>query len=160
MAIKFFNIRSKETRVADSEPMIAAMFNSSDKGPNALVGQDFGWRLAPEVVVEMRRIRNDPRRIQEIANNFQKPYNEVGETDILKYISDKTSVASAPVAIEGDYEDEYKAAIAKLEKAGKPRSRQVITDDEFEEDEMLATPLDKGGKPEKNKDEEEEELSE
>jgi len=128
MALKYFNIRSKEVRIADTEPMIAAMYNSSDKGPNALVGQDFGWRLAPEVVVEMKRIVNNPERIQEIANRYRKPFDEVSETDVLRYISDQTAVENAPVAIEGDYEDEYRAEIRKLEGKDESVKEDALSD--------------------------------
>lgn len=116
MAIKFYNIRSKETRVAETEPMIAALFNSSDRGPNSNQGQDFGWRLAPEVVVEVRRIRSQRMLMQEIAVRYQLPLDEVDEKAILQYISDKTDAENAPVAQEGDYDDDYHQEIRNLER--------------------------------------------
>lgn len=118
MALKFFNIRSREVRVAETQEMIAAMWASSDRGPNASQGQDFGWRLAPEVVVELRRITRNPKIIQEIAARYSRPFEDIGEKEILKYISDKTKVDDAPVAQEGDYEDEWRAEIARLESGG------------------------------------------
>lgn len=155
MAIKFLNIRSKEVRVAETEPLIAALYNSSDKGPNANNGQDFGWRLAPEVVVEIRRIKSDPNRIQEIANRFRKPYDEVGETDILKFISDLTSVESAPVAKNGDYDDadyesDYHAKIAELERTAvkaKPQPEDDLGLDEDVELSLDKTPSKEHSKP-------------
>lgn len=119
MAIKFKNIRSDEVRVAESEPMIAAMFNSSNLGPNEKQGQDFGWRLAPEVVIEMKRIRRDRRTMESIAFNSGRALQDIDDKEILKYISDKTSVEDAPVAEDGDYEDydaAYNAEIMALEK--------------------------------------------
>lgn len=116
MPLKFFNIRSKEVRVAESEPMIAALWSSSDRGPNVSQGQDFGWRLAPEVVVELKRIKSNAAKIQEIAVRYNLPIEEVNERAILKYISDKTSINAAPVAEDGDYEDEYRAEVMELEK--------------------------------------------
>ena len=116
MAIKFYNLRSGETLVADSEPKIAALWGTSDRSPNASEGQDFGWRLAPEVVVEMKRIRSDHNAMIKIASIMNKSLDMVRETDILKYISDKTSFDEAPVAQDGDYEDEYRNMIADLEK--------------------------------------------
>lgn len=115
MALKYFNIRSREIRVADTEPMIAALWSSSDRGPNVQQGQDFGWRLAPEVVVEMKRIKSDIMKLQEIAVRYMRPLEDVGERDILQYISDRTPRDSAPIAQEGDYEDEYLAEIRSLE---------------------------------------------
>ena len=115
MALKFYNIRSRETRVAETEPMIAALWASSDRSPNASQGQDFGWRLAPEVVVELKRIRSNPRSMQDIAVKYNLPMEAITETDILQYISDRTSASEAPVAQEGDYEDEYRQQIRTLE---------------------------------------------
>jgi hypothetical protein len=115
MAIKFYNIRSKEIRVAETEPMIAAMWGSSDRSPNVLQGQDFGWRLAPEVVVRLKRIKADMRTLERIAVRYAIPLENVDERAILKYISDMTAEEEAPVAQEADYSDEYEAEIRKLE---------------------------------------------
>lgn len=115
MAIKFLNIRSKEVRVAETEPQLAALWSSSDRSPNITQGQDFGWRLAPEVVVEMKRIKNNPNELQQIAVRYGLPMDAVDEKAILQYISDKTDAENAPVAEEGDYSDEYDQEIRRLE---------------------------------------------
>lgn len=128
MAIKFYNIKSKETRVAVTEPMISAMWASSDRGPNAHQGQDFGWRLAPEVVVELRRIKRNQGILQTIAIRFKKPVEELKENDILKYISDRTKSEDAPVAQEGDYEDDYLNEIRRLDRAAKKEEQSSSED--------------------------------
>lgn len=128
MPLKFYNIRSKEVRVAESEPMIAALWSSSDRGPNVSQGQDFGWRLAPEVVVELKRIKSNAAKIQEIAVRYNLPLEEVNERTILKYISDKTNINAAPVAEDGDYEDEYRAEVMELEK--KARAEEAAAAEE------------------------------
>lgn len=115
MAIKFFNIRSKEVRVAETEPQITAMWASSDHSPNITQGQDFGWRLAPEVVVEMKRIKQDFMKLQEIAVRYGKPLDAIGEPEILEYISDFSNPNNIPVATDGDYSDEYNQEIRRLE---------------------------------------------
>lgn len=125
MAITFYNIRSREVRVAETEPMIAAMWGSSDRSPNAQYGQDFGWRLAPEVVVKMKRMRQDPDVIERIARRYKKSEEDITETDFLHYISQQTAIEDAPVAQEADYEDEYMAEIRRLEDADKPKSKVV-----------------------------------
>lgn len=116
MAIKFFNIRSREVRVADTEPLITAMWASSDHSPNITQGQDFGWRLAPEVVVEMKKIKQDVLILERIAARYNRPLEDVGEPEILQFISDNTQADSAPVAQEADYSDEYDAEIRRLER--------------------------------------------
>lgn len=115
MAIKYWNQYTDEVRVAQTEPHIAAFFNSSNLGPNALNGQDFGWRLAPEVVVEMRRIRENVSQMESIAIRTKKNIDEINDYDILVFISDKTDVESAPVAQKGDYSDKYVKEIMRLE---------------------------------------------
>lgn len=115
MAIKWFNIRSKEVRVAETEPQITAMWASSDHSPNITQGQDFGWRLAPEIVVEMKRITRDEQKLIEIAHRFNMLPEDVGEADILAYISSKYDERDAPIANDADYSDEYYAEIKAIE---------------------------------------------
>lgn len=117
--IKFFNIRSKEVLEADTEPKIAALWGSSDRGPNANVGQDFGWRLAPAVVVELRQIKGDIDILDRIARRIKKSTEELTEPDLIDYISSKTSPENAPVAFDEDYSDEYNDEIRRLENKAK-----------------------------------------
>lgn len=123
MAIKFLNIRTKEVRVARTEPQISAMWASSDRSPNITQGQDFGWRLAPEVVIEMEDIKKDISMIQRIAAIQGRPMEDIGEKEILAYISSQTTESQAPVADESDYEDDYRTAIAiaRKKKHGEPK---------------------------------------
>ena len=130
MAIIYWNVVSGEKRVADTEPMIAAMYNSSDRGVNARNGQDFGWRLAPEVVLSMKRISKDEEILYRIAAKIKKSPDEVSEVDVLKYISDMTKVEDAPVALQSDYEDEYKREIEKLEKKDAKKAAKVTEDED------------------------------
>ena len=115
MAVKFFNIRSKEVLVADTEEKISALWASSDRSPNITQGQDFGWRMAPEVVVEMKRIKQDLPTLQHIAAQTMRPLEDVGEPEILLFISAKTAAENAPLAQDGDYTDEYESEIRRLE---------------------------------------------
>ncbi len=117
MPIKFFNIKSKEVQVAESEPHVAAMWASSDHSPNVSQGQDFGWRLAPEVVVQLKRIKQDAGTLDLIASRLRKSIDELTEPDILMYISAQSSALTAPVAGEADYQDEYDAEVRRLAQA-------------------------------------------
>lgn len=115
MPIKFFNVRSGETKVCDTEPLISAYFNSSDLSPNAHAGQDFGWRLAPEIVVRIKQIRSNPNQIEKIAVRYSLPLDEVKDTDILRFISAE-EFAKERAKNEGkDHTDEYEAEIRSLE---------------------------------------------
>jgi hypothetical protein len=132
MSIKFLNIRSKETRVAKTEPHITAMWASSDRSPNVMQGQDFGWRLAPEVVVQMDQIKNDQAQLLKIATIYNRPLEDVGEPEILAYISDITRDEDAPVADLTDYNDEYQAEIRRLKGLDDTPLAGALTDDELE----------------------------
>lgn len=136
MAIKYTNIKNGETRVAESEPMIAAMHNSSDLGPNAQHGQDFGWRLAPEVVVSLNRIKYDNQLKLEIASRQGVTFDEVDDKAILRYISDITDPENIPEVKEGDYRDAYSNAIRKLEEKEKARIAKEEKKNKKLEDEL------------------------
>lgn len=140
MPLNWVNIRSNEKTTTgdgpESEPQIAALWSSSDHSPNITQGQDFGWRLAPEVVVEMKKIKQDLSMLERIAQRFGKTLEDVGEIDILHYISNKTTLEAAPEVNVADYQDEYDAQIRALE--GKPPTAEetlanisAMSDDEL-----------------------------
>lgn len=122
--LKFYNIKSGETRVAETEPMISAFWGSSDRGPNAMNGQDFGWRLAPETVVEVRRLQADPEAIRNIAIGQGIIPESVSESDILKYISDRADKSVTGMdQTEEDFKAKYEAEISAIE--AKVRAKAV-----------------------------------
>ena len=137
--IKFFNIKSKEVRVAETEPQIAALWASSDHSPNITQGQDFGWRLAPEVVVKMKKIKQDYATLTEIARRNLKTPDEVVDIDILAYISATDAGAQTAVANDEDYTDEYNEEIRRLEKATE-KSEDTATTTTTEKPETTTTP--------------------
>lgn len=117
MAIKWFNIRTGLTTVTEQEPQTAALLASSDHSPNITQGQDFGWRLAPEVVVEMKKIKQHMPTLQQIATRFNKMLEDISESDILTYISNRTALEEAPVAEVDQYADDYDLQVKAAEKA-------------------------------------------
>lgn len=128
MAIRFINIRSGEEVVADEEPQISALWASSDHSPNITQGQDFGWRLAPAVLVEMKEIKQNPMLLQQISITYQRPLEDIGEPDILTYISDKTARENAPVAEEDDYTDMYDQEVRRLTKEQLDAKKKAATE--------------------------------
>ena len=123
MPLNWVNIRTNTKTTTgddlDSEPKIAALWSSSDHSPNITQGQDLGWRMAPEVVVEMKKIKQDMRMLEKIAARFGKMVEDIGESDILTYISRRTTLENAPVVETNDYEDDYDAQVRALEIADK-----------------------------------------
>lgn len=142
MAIKFFNVRTGEKRIAKTNDLIsnahiAAFYNSSNLSPNANEGQDFGWRLAPEVIVEMKRIKNSPKLIEHIAVRYNLPIDSVKDTNILAYISDQNERKPAAEE-EGDFTEEYQDEIRKLENKNKAPKDEPEQSEESEEPEEEA----------------------
>lgn len=98
-----------ETRVASSVEHIAAFFNSSDEGPNAKNKQDFGWRLAPEDLIELEDLKNDPNVMERIAATYQIPAEDVADYNVLKFMASKrfkTKVVDTK-SEQRDYESDY-----------------------------------------------------
>lgn len=129
MPIKFTNIRNGETRTVDTEPLIAAFYNSSDQGPNSHEGQDFGWRLAPETIKELRAIKADRVKMNTIAATFQIPLEDVRDSNVLRYMSlEEARKKSAEDSEESDehrrkYEDDLRALEDEDNKAKKSSSK-------------------------------------
>jgi len=125
MAIKFFNVNSGEERVATTEPMITAFWASSDRSPNVREGQDFGWRLDPEVAAQLDEIRRDVTVLEKIATKHRVSIEDVSEGHIIKYISSTSDTTSAPVS--KDLQEEYQERVrtqkqAKRAKKEAPKS--------------------------------------
>lgn len=116
MAIEFVNIRRKETQLADTEAKIAALWESSDHSTNISQGQDFGWRLAPSVVVEMKRIMSDRKMMTEIARHYDKILDELKEYDVLYYMSELDDLKKQSDNPPEDHSDAYYDEIRALER--------------------------------------------
>lgn len=142
--IKFYNINSGETRLAETEPMIAAFFNSSDLGPNASRGQDFGWRLAPETIIEMERIQSDQRTLETISAKYGILLDHIDSKDILRYISDKNddSVSGQKQSAD-DFKESYEDEIRKLRNKAKSGNKQKNDDNIDSTQESPEAPQDK-----------------
>lgn len=116
MAILFHNVKTGERRRCETEPMIAAHLNSSDRSPNAHTGQDMGWRLAPATVIELERVMQNPEKLRGIAADFGIPSDNVTESDVLNWLSrqDDRAEAQGETTSEKDFEREYEDDIRKL----------------------------------------------
>lgn len=127
MAVKFFNIKTKEVRTVlgntrETGPHIAALWNSSDRNPNAQQGQDMGWRIAPEVLMQIRDVRENQTLMMQIAQRNLIAVEDVDDKAILTYICNSTGDEHAPVAKDEDYTDEYNMEIRRQEKLRQERN--------------------------------------
>jgi hypothetical protein len=124
--IAFENKKTGETVqfTADQDPAsrqahIAAYLNSSDMSPNALKGQDFGWRLSPEIVVEMERIRTDITVLDLLARRIGISIDDIRDFHILNYIAEQTFAAETLALKKAEnsaqHEQSYNARLARVE---------------------------------------------
>ncbi len=126
--IKFYNIRSGETRSCETAEQIAAHYNSSNLHVNALVGQDFGWRIAPETVKRMEDVRRDQIVLDRIAQAFNLPQGEVKDVDVLAWISmqDQRSKTVEVQQSQDDFEKEYETAVRKIREGEKTDNSDAV----------------------------------
>lgn len=130
-----------ETRVASTVEHIAAFFNSSNEGPNAKNKQDFGWRLAPEDLVELERLKEDANVMERIAATYQIPVEDVADYNVLKYMASTRFKSTARDTKNEDrtYESDYDRRVrearegkttepAKQEAKAAPKPRTVNRD--------------------------------
>lgn len=95
---------------------MAAYLNSSDLSPNAGVrGQDFGWRLAPEVIAEMEEVRGDLTSLENISRRIGVPIDEIKDFHILNYVAEKDfakdAIKNRKTLASSDKEDDYRARV-------------------------------------------------
>lgn len=134
MAIKFFNVRSGETRTIDPatidpnfiEPAIAALFNSSNLHVNAMAGQDFGWRIAPETIKRIKEIKLDDALLNRIADRIKVLPENISDPEILTWIvhEDARKEAAKNEAVKEDFEAQYDAEVRDV-KSGKMSDSQL-----------------------------------
>lgn len=132
IGIVFENINTGEIRVASTVEHIAAFFNSSDEGPNAKNKQDFGWRLAPEDLVELENLKNDAMVMERIAAVYQIPVEDVADYNVLKYMASKRFASAKQASAAGgkDFESDYERRVREAREGKKEPVNTEPTEEE------------------------------
>lgn len=139
--ITFENIKTGAKVVFDGtqdpqarQAHMAAYLNSSNLSPNALKGQDFGWRLAPEIVAEMDRIKTDMQALDTISRRVGVGIDDVRDFHILNYIAEQDFAADALKARAGQnssvFEASYEERLRKLREGSEPISENLNSNSE------------------------------
>jgi len=136
--IVFRNIYTGEQRQVDTEPHIAAFWGSSDRSPNVTQGQDRGWRLDPQVQVELENIMSNSAAQDEIARNARILTENMRESDVLLYISERNAREGVFEQSPEDFERKYQIDLNKVREEQAERNQK---DNEFRTSKQL------GGKP-------------
>ena len=124
MAISFFNIRTKEQVTLERPHQIGAYINSSDLGVNSNKGQDFGWRLAPEIVVKLDEMRMNPELLDNMSKRLGVPIDELTTIHLVQQISYEEDLErrrkEMRVNREPEFKQEYEQQIDKLRAQNQP----------------------------------------
>lgn len=114
MSVKFFSVRSGEVVHAETEPMIAAYFNSSDLNPNGIV-QDYGWRIHPDMVKRIREFEEDEEAMEKLADRLQIPIENLATYHILKFLSDRDDKLNRKKEEKdsNQYQEQYERELAE-----------------------------------------------
>lgn len=131
--ITFENIKTGEKVVFDGtqdpsvrQAHLAAYLNSSNLSPNALKGQDFGWRLAPEIVGRMDAIKSDPQALDNLARRIGAGIEDVQDFHILNFVAEQDFAVEAMEArkrAEANlHQEDYEKRLREIrEKANSPQ---------------------------------------
>lgn len=125
IGIEFYNVNTRERRICDTEPMIAAFWASSDLSPNANKGQDYGWRIGPEIKAELDGYKKDPAKLQYIAQELHVQIDMLTDSEILFWMVDQQQKASQASQASGekDYTDEYNQEVAEAKAKSRPKTQ-------------------------------------
>lgn len=118
--IEVVNIRTNERRKLDRPHQIGAYINSSDLGPNSNKGQDFGWRLAPELMARIDEMRMDDELLADISKQTGVPLDELTTINLVQHISyeeaQKERAKEMRAQREPEYQKQYEAELAEARK--------------------------------------------
>jgi hypothetical protein len=140
--ISFENIKTGEvvTFNASQNPLtrqahIAAYLNSSNMSPNALKGQDFGWRLAPEIVDKIETLKTDLPTLTNLSRNIGVPIDELRDFHLLNYIAEQEFAAEALRVRQSGESNVHEQSYEERVKALRARREQPQT---YEEEPVVA----------------------
>lgn len=107
-----------------AETKIQAYLEKSSRGINASHGQNFHWELAPEWVVMLENIRDNPTKITDIAEKLKTPVDMLSDGQIVAYIAgiERAKQVSKDKRRVSQDEVDYFAEVAKLREGKAPKA--------------------------------------
>lgn len=119
--IEFVNIATGERRQLTRPHQIAAFINSSDLHINSNKGQDFGWRLSEELIVQIEEMREDVQKMEEIAKRLGIPADELTSIHLVQQISYEQDLAERMAVKKAErnstHKKQYEQRIEQLKAA-------------------------------------------
>lgn len=97
------------------EAKLSALINSSNLGPNADRGQDFGWRLQAESQAQIDEWMEDADKTAEVSEATSVPADDLTEAHFLGYMVQKEFRKAAPkvkkTSEKAKAEEEYRKRV-------------------------------------------------
>jgi len=146
--IIFRNIYTGEERQVSTEPHIAAFWGSGDRSPNVSQGQDRGWRLDPQVQVEMENIMADDSELDQIARKAKILTERMKESDVLVYLSERDDKEGLFEQSSEDFERKYQIDLNKVREEQEERNK---LDEEFRKNKQAGRVTAPKAEPEEKK---------
>ena len=102
-----------------ADTKILAYLEKSSRSINASHGQNFHWELAPEWVILLEGIRDNPTKVTDIADKLKIPVDMLTDGQIVAYIASverAKELSKSKTRVSQD-EVDYFAEVAKLREA-------------------------------------------
>lgn len=116
--IDLVNIKTGEKVSLKRPHQIGAYINSSNIGVNSNKGQDFGWRLAPNIVVRIDEMASDIDLMEKISARKGIPVDEITTIHLVQYLSElddrDEKMKEAELARNPQHQESYEKEIEKL----------------------------------------------
>lgn len=99
-----------------ADTKILAYLEKSSRSINASHGQNFHWELAPEWVILLENIRDNPTKVTDIADKLKTPVDVLTDGQIVAYIAsvERAKEVSKTNRRVSQDEVDYFAQIAEL----------------------------------------------
>jgi hypothetical protein len=150
---EFFNVKTGEKRTLNArggyaKHMINGFILSSNLSQNSSRGQDFGWRLARDTLVTVKKAQQNQYIMREIATAKGVNPRGVRLPDLIEFLVDSYNNTLQSQEIAEDeaprFQAEYEASLRGTGvDATATISSDIITDDKIEESTATKTPAKK-----------------
>lgn len=110
-----------------ADTKILAYLEKSSRSVNASHGQNYHWELAPEWVILLDDIRDNPTKVTDIADKLKTPVDMLTDGQIVAYIAgvERAKESSKTKQRVSQDEVDYFAEIAKLREQKQNKSKKT-----------------------------------
>lgn len=135
---EFFNVKTGETRILKAQGsyakhMINGFILASNLSRNSSRGQDFGWRLAKDTLLTVKKAQQNPAIMREIATAKGVNPRGVRLPDLIEFLVDSYNIQIQSQEIQDEemprFQAEYEASLKGTDLDAGVSDSDIITDD-------------------------------